>query len=308
MVTLADYARHHPAIKPDFTIDQNWESYTPDEHGVWTTLYQRQQDVLPGRACREFLDGLTRLKLDEGGIPDFRRLNDALYKLTGWTVVAVPGLVPDDVFFEHLANRRFVAGQFIRKPHELDYLQEPDIFHDVFGHVPLLADPVFADYMEAYGKGGLRSLEFDTLHNLARLYWYTVEFGLMETPEGMRIYGSGIVSSKGESIFSLEDPSPNRVHFDLMRVMRTNYRIDDYQQTYFVISSFDELFEATVRKDFAPVYREIKAETDLEPEDLLESDRIHHRGTQAYAQAKVKAQAQGHAGDETGSQGAPGSS
>ncbi len=287
MVSLADYAKDHPDITLDFTIDQNWDHYTPEEHGVWRTLYRRQAEVLPGRAAPEFLDGLTRLDLGEEGIPDFRRLNEELHKLTGWTVVAVPGLVPDDVFFEHLANRRFVAGQFIRKPDQLDYLQEPDIFHDVFGHVPLLANPVFADYMEAYGKGGLRALGFHTLHNLARLYWYTVEFGLIETPEGMRIYGAGIVSSKGESIFCLEDPSPNRIHFDLVRLMRTNYRIDDYQQTYFVISDFQELFDATVHKDFGPVYGEIGRYEDLEPATVLKEDRVHHRGTQHYACAKV---------------------
>ncbi|MGF1454488.1 MAG: phenylalanine 4-monooxygenase [Alphaproteobacteria bacterium] len=287
MASLADYAKTHPDINPDFTIDQGWDHYTPEEHDVWRTLYRRQADVLPGRAAPEFLEGLTRLDLGEDRIPDFRRLNDELFKLTGWTVVAVPGLVPDDVFFEHLANRRFVAGQFIRKPEQLDYLQEPDIFHDVFGHVPLLANPVFADYMEAYGKGGLRALGFHTLHNLARLYWYTVEFGLIETSDGLRIYGAGIVSSKGESIFSLEDPSPNRVHFDLIRLMRTKYRIDDYQQTYFVISDFKELFDATVHKDFAPIYEAMGTYEDVEPETVLKEDRIHHRGTQDYARAKA---------------------
>ncbi len=283
MVSLAEYAVTYPDVKPDYTIDQRWDQYTPEEHAVWKTLYRRQLDVLPGRAAPEFMDGLTRLDLGEDGIPDFRRLNEELYKLTGWRVVAVPGLVPDTVFFEHLARRRFVAGQFIRKPDQLDYLQEPDIFHDVFGHVPLLANPVFADYMEAYGKGGLRALEFDGLHHLARLYWYTVEFGLIETGEGLRIYGAGIVSSKGESVFSLEDGSPNRVHFDLERLMRTKYRIDDYQQTYFVISDFEELFDATVRQDFAPIYKTVAKASDLEPEDVLAQDRVHHRGTQAYA-------------------------
>ncbi len=290
MTTLDIYRETYPDVKADFTIDQRWEQYTDEEHDVWRTLYRRQAELLPGRACQEYLDGLKTLKLDDTGIPDFRRLSEDLTKLTGWSVVAVPGLVPDNVFFEHLANRRFVAGQFIRKREQLDYLQEPDIFHDVFGHVPLLANPVFADYMEAYGRGGLRAQGFDTLHNLARLYWYTVEFGLITTPEGMRIYGSGIVSSKGESIFALDDPSPNRIHFGLERVMRTKYRIDDYQQTYFVIDSFDELFEATVRKDFAPLYESLQSGPDYQPEDVLESDRVHHRGTQAYARAK-KAQA-----------------
>jgi phenylalanine-4-hydroxylase len=202
-------------------------------------------------------------------------------------VVAVPGLVPDEVFFTHLANRRFPAGQFIRGRSQLDYLQEPDIFHDVFGHVPLLTDPVFADYMEAYGQGGLRAMRFGRLKNLAALYWYTVEFGLIETPQGVRIYGAGISSSKDESMFSLEDPSPNRISFDLERVMRTEYRIDDFQQTYFVIRSFDELFRATVDTDFAPLYARLADGVSYKPETVLATDALIHRGTQAYAEAKA---------------------
>ena len=207
-----------PGAAADWTIDQNWAAYAPAEHQVWMTLYERQAKLLPERACDAFLKGLDALDLHRGGIPEFARINEELKKLTGWSVVAVPGLVPDDVFFDHLANRRFPAGQFIRKPEELDYLQEPDVFHDVFGHVPMLTDPVFADYMQAYGEGGLRALGRGQLHNLARLYWYTVEFGLMETPSGLRIYGAGIVSSHAESIFALDDPSPNRLGFDLERV------------------------------------------------------------------------------------------
>ena len=194
--------------REDWTIDQGCSDYSADEHAVWDLLYKRQMDVLPGRAAPEFMDGLEALDLGKGGIPEFEIMSDELEALTGWRVVAVPGLVPDEVFFDHLANRRFPAGQFIRKRDELDYLQEPDVFHDVFGHVPMLTNPVFADYMEAYGKGGLRSLNFAALKNLAALYWYTVEFGLIQTDEGLRIYGAGIVSSKTESIFALEDPSP----------------------------------------------------------------------------------------------------
>ena len=216
-----------PGARPDWTIDQGWDRYTAAEHQVWITLYERQTALLPGRACDPFLKGLDALDLHRAGIPEFGRINEELKRLTGWTVVAVPGLVPDDVFFEHLANRRFPAGRFIRKPEELDYLQEPDVFHDVFGHVPMLTDPTFADYMQAYGEGGLRALHLGQLHNLARLYWYTVEFGLLQTPAGLRIYGAGIVSSHAESIFALDDPSPNRLGFDLGRVMRTPYRIDD---------------------------------------------------------------------------------
>lgn len=195
-------------------------------------------------------------------------------KLTGWQVVAVPGLVPDRLFFEHLANRRFVAGRFIRKPEQLDYLQEPDVFHDVFGHVPLLAHPVFADYMQAYGKGGLRADGLGAISRLARLYWYTVEFGLIREGRDLKIYGAGILSSHGESIFALDDPSPNRIGFNLKRLMRTNYRIDDYQQTYFVIDSFDDLLRQTVEMDFAPLYKEVRQESDLGTSDVLPQDVV----------------------------------
>ena len=273
-----------PGARPDWTIDQGWEHYTQAEHDVWITLYERQAGLLPGRACDAFLKGLEALDLHRAGIPDFARINEELNRLTGWTVVAVPGLVPDDVFFDHLANRRFPAGQFIRKPEELDYLQEPDIFHDVFGHVPMLTDPVFADYMEAYGKGGQRALGLGRLHNLARLYWYTVEFGLLETPQGLRIYGAGIVSSFAESVFALDDPSPNRLGFDLERVMRTPYRIDDFQQAYFVVPSMQALLDATLQ-DFGPIYRRLSQASDLPIAAIEPSDRVFTRGTQAYAAA-----------------------
>lgn len=269
---------------PDWTIDQNWDAYTPEDHRTWVTLYERQATVLPGRACDEFLRGLEALDLHGSGIPDFRRMNETLSALTGWTVVAVPGLVPDAVFFDHLANRRFPAGQFIRRPDQLDYLQEPDIFHDVYGHVPMLTDPVFADYMQAYGRGGARALELGRLHNLARLYWYTVEFGLLQTPVGLRIFGAGIVSSKTESVFCLEDPSPNRLGFDLERVMRTPYRIDDFQQAYFVVPSLQQLLDATLQ-DFAPIYARLATAPDIGIEAITPADVVFTRGTQAYAQA-----------------------
>jgi phenylalanine-4-hydroxylase len=273
-----------PGAAADWTIDQGWDAYTQAEHDVWITLYERQAALLPGRACDEFLRGLDALDLHRSGIPDFKRINEELQRLTGWSVVAVPGLVPDDVFFDHLANRRFPAGQFIRKPHELDYLQEPDIFHDVFGHVPMLTDPTFADYMQAYGQGGQRALGLGRLANLARLYWYTVEFGLMETPAGLRIYGAGIVSSRTESLFALDDPSPNRIGFDLERVMRTPYRIDDFQQVYFVIPSIQTLQEVTLR-DFGPLYDRLAAASELGIAEITSADRVITNGTQAYAKA-----------------------
>lgn len=272
--------------RPDYTIDQNWSAYTAAEHAVWQALYRRQSRLLPGRAAKEFIDGLDALPLGEDAIPDVGRLNEKLQALTGWRVVCVPGLVPDAIFFEHLANRRFPAGQFIRKPDRLDYIEEPDIFHDIFGHVPMLAHPVFADYMQAFGQGGLRAMKFGMLTQLGRLYWATVEFGLIRGEAGLRIYGSGIVSSKDETLFALESDSPNRIHFNLERAMRTDYRIDDFQQTYMVIDGFAELFDAT-RQDFAPIYERIRGEPDVAPGELLHGDRIYHRGTQAYALAKA---------------------
>jgi phenylalanine-4-hydroxylase len=257
----------------DHTVPQDWASYTEAEHAVWRTLYERQTSILPGLACEPFLTGLDRLDL-RGGIPDFDALSDRLAALTGWRVVAVPGLVPDAVFYEHLANRRFPAGRFIRGADQLDYLEEPDIFHDVFGHVPMLTDPIFADYMQAYGEGGRRALGLGRLHNLARLYWYTVEFGLIETDDGVRIFGAGIVSSATESRYALHDDRPHRLGFDLERVMRTPYRIDDVQALYFVIPSLQSLLDATVKTDFAPLYATLENAPDIPIEAVLPPDRV----------------------------------
>lgn len=272
-----------PGAAPDWTIPQDWDAFTADEHAMWDRLFARQSDMLPGRAADAFLRGIDVLKLEKPGIPDYRDLNARLTDATGWQVVAVPGLVPDDVFFDHLANRRFPAGNFIRTPQQLDYLQEPDVFHDVFGHVPMLADPVFADYMVAYGEGGLRSLKYDALKQLARLYWYTVEFGLIREGGGLRIYGAGIVSSYAESVFALDSDSPNRIGFDLARVMRTDYRIDDFQQNYFVIDSLEQLLDVTVNTDFAPLYASNAALPAIPIADILPGDAVITRGTQDYA-------------------------
>jgi phenylalanine-4-hydroxylase len=276
-----------PEGAPDWTIPQNWADYTAEDHATWDTLFARQSKLLPGRASNAWLRGLDVLKLSKPGIPNFEELSERLTKLTGWSVVAVPGLVPDDVFFDHMANRRFVAGNFIRRPDQLDYLQEPDVFHDVFGHVPMLADPVFADYLAAYGRGGQRALGLDALKYLGRLYWYTVEFGLIAEPEGLRIYGSGIVSSYAETRFALDDPSPNRIALDLARVMRTEYRIDDFQQNYFVIPSFEELLRLTVETDFAPLYEELKALPDIPVARIEPGDVVITEGTQDYATSKA---------------------
>src|SRR5277367_3498240 len=277
-----DAASPHRA---DWTIGQGWESYSAAEHAVWRTLYERQAKLLPGRACAEFLAGMQALPIGADAIPDFRRLSDILMRRTGWQIVAVPGLVPPEVFFEHLANRRFPAGQFIRRPDQLDYLEEPDVFHDVFGHVPMLMHPVLADYLQAYGQGGLRAQRLGALEQLARVYWFTVEFGLVAHREGLRIYGAGIVSSYAETQFSLEDSSPNRLKFELPRVMRTGYRIDDFQESYFVLDSLDELLRLA-EIDFAPFYQQAKAMTEIDPGGVLPDDRVITRGTGAYHKVK----------------------
>lgn len=266
---------------PDFTIDQDWASYSAVEHNRWDRLFKRSRAILQGRACDEFIAALRALELSQSGIPHMERLSDRLEKLSGWRVVPVSDLVPDEVFFNHLANRRFPAGAFIRPEQEMDYLEEPDIFHDVFGHVPLLANPVYANFMQAYGAGGQRAIRLDRLPNLARLYWYTVEFGLMRTKAGLRIFGAGIMSSYSESVFALESDSPNRVAFNLERVMRTKYIIDDFQQTYFVIDSFDKLLEECYQ-DFGPLYERMGTASDIEAHELLDGDDVLTKGTLAY--------------------------
>ena len=270
-----------PPERPDWTIDQNWSQYTPAEHAVWKTLFERQSRLLPGRACDEFVQGMRDLPIGPEQIPDFRQLSDVLRQRTGWEVVAVPGLVPDEVFFEHLANRRFPAGQFIRQPNQLDYLEEPDVFHDVFGHVPMLLNPHLADFIQAYGQGGLRARQLGVLDKLARVYWYTVEFGLLKQSDGLRIYGAGIASSYTESVFALDDTSPNRIGFALERVLRTAYRIDDFQETYFVIDSLQQLL-ALSSIDFGPLYQRIQGQPDYAPGTVLDSDTVMTRGTGRY--------------------------
>lgn len=258
----------------DYLIDQKWKDYTENEHEMWRTLFKRQEEVLKGRVVPEFLEGVQELSMASTGIPKFKDLSEILMEKTGWQVVAVPGLVPDDVFFKLLAERKFPSTCFIRKPEQIDYLQEPDIFHDVFGHVPLLINPVFANYMQNYGEAALKALGSDSLHYLARLYWYTVEFGLIKTEEGLRTYGAGIVSSFSETIYCVENKKPNRIMFDLNRVMRTNYRIDDFQETYFVISSFEDLFKETNGRDFTPIYKELANLADFNAGDVLPTDKI----------------------------------
>ena len=261
-------------------VEQPWDSYTKTDHEVWATLFKRQRELLPGRASTEFLQTQDEMGMGEHGIPKFSDLNMQLKAKTGWEIIAVEGLLPELTFFDHLANRRFPVTWWIRKPEQLDYLSEPDLFHDLFGHVPLLMDPVFADYMEAYGKGGVKAhaLGPEALAQLTRLYWYTVEFGLINTSEGLRIYGAGILSSKGESIYCLESDAPNRIGFDLLRIMQARYRIDTYQKTYFVIDSYQQLFDATL-PDFIPYYQQLANQESIAAGQVLDSDKVFNRGT-----------------------------
>ena len=261
-------------------IEQPWSGYTPIDHDVWAQLFERQQKILVGRASQAFLDAQRAMHMSAHEIPKFDDLNKVLRAATGWELIGVQGLLPELDFFDHLANRRFPVTWWIRTPEQMDYLSEPDLFHDLFGHVPLLMNPVFADYMQAYGRGGVKAhgIGPEALANLTRLYWYTAEFGLIRDPDGLRIYGSGILSSKGESIHCLESNAPNRIGFDLERIMCTRYRIDTYQKTYFVIDSFEQLFEAT-RPDFTPIYARLAQQDSIPAGDVREGDRVFNRGT-----------------------------
>ena len=261
-------------------VAQPWDDYSADDHATWATLYARQRELLVGRASSEFLRAQDAMGMTPDHIPRYADLNAVLGEATGWTLIGVEGLLPELDFFEHLANRRFPVTWWIRRPDQLDYIEEPDLFHDLFGHVPLLMNPVFADYMAAYGRGGVKAHAIgpDALQNLTRLYWYTVEFGLIREADGLRIYGSGIVSSSGESVHALESASPNRIGFDLERVMRTRYRIDSYQKTYFVIDGFEQLMDAT-RPDFTPVYARLAELDSIPAGTVLEADSVHQRGS-----------------------------
>jgi phenylalanine-4-hydroxylase len=266
-----DYTR----TQPDHTIEQDWSGYTAAEHALWRKLYDRQMRLVPGYACEEFLHTLDRLDAS-GGIPRFGEISRKLRRATGWELVAVPGLIPDLAFFEHLAHRRFPVTDWLRRPEEAEYIVEPDVFHDFFGHVPLLFDPVYADYMAAYGEGGLKAARLDSLKHLARLYWYTVEFGLMRTPEGLRVYGAGLLSSAGEILYAAESAEPRRVKFELERLFRTDYRIDRFQDTYFVIDGFEQLIADTA-PDFAPVYDRIRRLPPIAPDEATWDDVVVRR-------------------------------
>ena len=264
-------------------LEPEQRCYTLPEHGIWDDLYARQLDILPGRAASAFMAGLQKLGLGRGGVPDFARLSTELGALTGWSVVPVPMLIPDHVFFWHLANRRFPAGNFIRTRKTFDYIQEPDVFHDVFGHVPMLADPVFADYMQEYGRAGWKAMRYNRLKSLGALYWYTVEFGLVMEGDELRAYGAGILSGPAEAVYAVEGGSPNRIFLNVDRVMRTDYVIDDLQPTYFVIESFADLYRQTVERDFDRLYRSLGPGFTYANSAVIDVDNVLHRGTQEYA-------------------------
>ena len=261
----------------DWTVPQRMDRYTEADHGLWRHVYQRQSALVADLAAPAFLKSIAAMDCADA-IPSMEALSERLYKATGWRVVAVPGLLPDDVFFAHLAERRFPSSWWIRTVDEIDYLVEPDVFHDIFGHVPLLFDPVFADYLQQYGLAGPKALAHDAVPILARLYWYMVEFGLILDDGEVKAYGAGMLSSYGETQFSVKSPTPNRIGFDLERVMRTRYYIDRFQSTYFVLESFEDLFRASIDTDFAPLYPKIKASEPYAPEAVVEGDRVIWRG------------------------------
>ena len=254
-------------------MSQDWERYSAEDHDIWRTLYARQIQLIERYAAPEFVAGTHALNASPDRIPRIDDTNRILAAATGWQIVAVPGLIPELNFFQHLANKRFPVTVWIRRRDELDYLSEPDIFHDFFGHVPLLTNPMFARFMQAYGEAGPKAIAGNGLKMLARLYWYMVEFGLIATPQGLRAYGSGILSSKGETVYCVESPVPSRIKFDLTRVMLTDYLIDDFQQTYFVIDSFEQLFRAGYDTDFAPIYAKYADVPGIAPGVVLPTDR-----------------------------------
>ncbi|MEM6856965.1 MAG: phenylalanine 4-monooxygenase [Pseudomonadota bacterium] len=299
MATLADPATDYaelPELPEDvFTaplkrpahVGEDWLEpaqtvYSSEDHAIWDDLFARQMELLPGRAATAFLEGLEKLDLGKGGVPDFGAMSEELDALTGWSVVPVPMLIPDHVFFWHLANRRFPAGNFIRTRETFDYIQEPDVFHDVFGHVPMLTDPVFADYMQEYGRAGWKAMRYNRLKALGSLYWYTVEFGLIEEADGIKAYGAGILSGPTEIIFATQGKSPNRIMLNVDRVMRTDYVISDLQPTYFVIESFADLYRQTVERDFDRLYRNLPSGFTYANSAVIDVDYVVSRGTQEY--------------------------
>ncbi len=266
----------YSAAGPDYAVEQIWHGYTPAQHALWGRLLDRQSALVQRYAAQQFLAGLAKLGV-ERRIPRFDAASEVLHRATGWRIVAVPGLIPEQQFFAHLAERRFPVTVWLRTPEEIDYLVEPDVFHDFFGHVPLLCDPVFADFVQAYGAAGAKAVAEGGLKMLARLYWYCVEFGLIRDGGRLRAYGAGILSSAGETAYSIDSDAPHRIGFDLTRVMRTDYLIDAYQKTYFVVDSFEQLFRSAYDTDFAPIYRAHRDQAGFAPDAVLPTDVLWTR-------------------------------
>ena len=267
----------YSAAAADYSVEQDWSKYTGEQHSLWSRLLERQLSLVKRYGAPQFLAGLGALGLGST-IPRFDAASRVLKRATGWEIVAVPGLIPEQHFFGHLAERRFPVTVWLRDPGEMDYLVEPDVFHDFFGHVPLLADPVFADFVQAYGVAGRKADSEGGVRLLARLYWYSVEFGLIRSDAGLRTYGAGILSSAGETVYAIDSPVPNRLRFDLERVMRTDYLIDAYQKTYFVVDSFDQLFRDSYDRDFLPIYRAFRDVPAYPPDAILATDEVVSRG------------------------------
>lgn len=264
----------YEAADADYTVAQDWLAYSPGMHDRWRRLYTRQSALAARYAARQFLSGLTCLDCADE-IPCFDDVNCVLQSTTGWRLVAVPGFIPDKAFFAHLAERRFPVTYWLREERELDYLVEPDVFHDFFGHVPMLLDPAYADFMAAYGRAGDRAMAMGALDMLARLYWYTVEFGLIDEGAGLRAFGAGIVSSAGETVYSVENPDVLRLRFDPLRIMRTAYHIDTFQSCYFVLGSLGQLVSELVALDFGPIYAQWRDCPPLPADRVQPGDRLY---------------------------------
>ncbi len=227
-----------------YVVDQGWDRFTAEDHETWDILYDRQTRLLEGRIVRRFLDGLGKVGLGEGGIPELAALNAKLHPLTGWRCAAVAGLVPDEAIFAMLAARVFPIGNFIRTRAELDYLEEPDCFHDIYGHVPMLADRAVADAMQRFGETGVKAIAAGAGDKVARLYWHTIEFGLVREEGAIRILGAGLASSFGEAAKSLEDEGIERRRFTPETAVATPYRHDAMQPLYLVADGLDAVVEA----------------------------------------------------------------
>lgn len=225
-------------------MKQEYNKYTAEDFQVWKILFERQEENMPGRATAEFLEGIRRINFTADKIPDFRETNPLLKSITGWELAVVPGIIPDDVFFTLMANRKFPASTWLRKMSELDYLEEPDMFHDVFGHVPLLTNQPFVDFLQELSKIGLDYIDNKwAIELLSRIYWFTIEFGLIREEGQLRIYGAGILSSPGETLYSLSD-QPKHFEYDVEQILNTPYRKDTFQDRYFIIESFEQLYES----------------------------------------------------------------